>query len=246
LPPCRTPLRLPESRPATPSTRWRWAISSRALALAAKLGLADLLKDGPRGAGELAAATQTHAPSLARVLRLLASAGVFAERPDGRFALTPVGEPLRADALGSVRALVLLLAGVEVQDAWKDLEYCASRNAFRSFLDKVNAALAHGIHLLLIDLHPPTPRDPRGLPAAVWEQLTGQVCEPPPGKPLSLAAYPAGPVPTAYVQPLAVGDVLPDMPLFLTPEEYVNVPLEKTYLGAYEGVPRFYRGILEA
>src|SRR5262249_27991734 len=83
------------------------------------------LKEGPRGATDLAAATQTHAPSLARVARLLASAGVFAELPDGTFALTPLGEPLRADAPGTVRALVLLFAGVEVQDAWKDLEHSA-------------------------------------------------------------------------------------------------------------------------
>jgi O-methyltransferase domain len=96
----------------------------RALALAAKLGIADLLKDGPRSASDLAVATQTHAPSLARVARLLASVGVFAELPDGTFALTPLGEPLRADAPGSVRALVLLFAGVEGQDCWKDLEYC--------------------------------------------------------------------------------------------------------------------------
>jgi hypothetical protein len=96
----------------------------RALAVAARLGLADLLKDGPRSATDLAAATQTHAPSLARLARLLASVGVFAELPDGMFALTPLGEPLRTDAPGSVRALVLLFAGVEVQDAWKDLEYC--------------------------------------------------------------------------------------------------------------------------
>src|SRR5262249_53149273 len=96
----------------------------RALALAANLGLADLLKDGPRDANDLAAVTQTHAPALARVARLLASVGVFAELPDGTFALTSLGEPLRADAPGSVRALVLLFSGVELQDAWKDLEYC--------------------------------------------------------------------------------------------------------------------------
>ena len=96
----------------------------RALALAAKLGIADLLKDGPRGAPDLAAATRTHAPALARVLRLLAGAGVFAELPDGTFALTPLGEPLRADAPDSARALVLLLAGDEMQDCWKDLENC--------------------------------------------------------------------------------------------------------------------------
>lgn len=96
----------------------------RALALAAKMGLADLLKDGPRNVRDLAAATQTHAPSLARLVRLLASVGVFAELPDSTFALTPLSESLRADAPGSVRSLVLLIAGVEVQDCWKDLEYC--------------------------------------------------------------------------------------------------------------------------
>src|SRR2546428_12926102 len=68
---------------------------SRALYLAAKLGIADLLKDGPRHAGQLAEATRTHAPSLNRVLRLLASVGVFSEQEDGSFALTPPGELLR-------------------------------------------------------------------------------------------------------------------------------------------------------
>src|SRR5947208_3520115 len=83
-------------------------------------------------------------------------------------------------------------------------------HAFRSFLDKVSAALAHGIHLLLIDLHPATPRDPDGLPSAVWKQLTGESCEALADKLLSLASSPAGPVRTAYVQPIAVGEVLPD------------------------------------
>src|SRR5215469_7180074 len=92
----------------------------RALALAAKLKLADLLKDGPRNAADLAAATQTHAPSLARLARFLTSLGVLAELPDGRFILTSLGEPLRADAPDSVRALVLLFAGVELQDSWKE------------------------------------------------------------------------------------------------------------------------------
>jgi hypothetical protein len=96
----------------------------RALALAARLGLADLLKDGPCSAQELAKATQMDGQSLGRLLRFLASTGVFAEMPGGTFALTALGDPLRADAPGSVRALVLLMAGVELQDAWKDLEYC--------------------------------------------------------------------------------------------------------------------------
>ena len=97
---------------------------SRALYLAAKLGIADLLKDGPRHCGELAEATATHAPSLNRVLRLLASTGVFEEQENGNFALTSLGELLRADVPGSMRASIMLFAGPRVQDNWKDLEWC--------------------------------------------------------------------------------------------------------------------------
>lgn len=50
----------------------------------------------------------------------------------------------------------------------------------------------------------------------------------------------------AYVEPTAAGLDLPDMPLFLDPEEYINVPLERTYRVAWEGVPRLHRSILEA
>jgi hypothetical protein len=94
---------------------------SRALGLAAKLGVADLLKDGPRHADALAAATGTHAPALRRVMRLLASAGVFAEKDDGSFALTPLGECLRAGVPGSARAMVTLFAGQGIQESWKEL-----------------------------------------------------------------------------------------------------------------------------
>jgi hypothetical protein len=106
---------------------------SRALHLAAKLGLADLLAGGARDASALAAATGTHAPSLRRVLRLLASVGVFDERDDGSFALTPLGDALRSDAPFSSRASVMLFAGVGIQDSWKELEYCvrSGQPAFR-------------------------------------------------------------------------------------------------------------------
>lgn len=120
----------------------------------------------------------------------------------------------------------------------------SNRHAMGSFLDKAESALAHGIPLLLIDLHPPGPRDPRGIHGALWERLFSEVT-PTPEKPLTLAAYAAGPVPTAYIEPVAVGDALPDMPLFLTAEQYINVPLETTYCAAYAGVPRYYRTILE-
>ena len=106
---------------------------SRALHLAAKLGLADLLANGARSAGDLAQATGTHAASLRRVLRLLASVGVFDEQEDGSFALTPLGEALRSDVPISSRASVMLFAGVGIQDSWKELEYCVrtGQPAFR-------------------------------------------------------------------------------------------------------------------
>jgi precorrin-6B methylase 2 len=97
---------------------------SRALFLAAKLRLADLLGDGPRDVRALAEACQTHAPALRRVMRLLASVGLFAELEDGSFALEPLGKLLRSDAPGSMRAAVMLFAGVGIQDSWKELEYC--------------------------------------------------------------------------------------------------------------------------
>ncbi len=106
---------------------------SRALALAAKLGIADFLTDGPRRYEDLAKATDTHAPSLNRVLRLLASIGIFEEREDGIFALTPTGDLLRTGAPGSMRSSVQLFAGVGIQDSWKELEYCVQTGepAFR-------------------------------------------------------------------------------------------------------------------
>ena len=67
---------------------------SRATHVAAKLGIADLLKDGPKSSEELAQLTDTHAPSLYRVMRALASAGVFGQDEQGRFTLTPVAATL--------------------------------------------------------------------------------------------------------------------------------------------------------
>jgi hypothetical protein len=70
---------------------------SQATGVAAELGIADLLASGPRSADELAAATGVHGSARYRVLRLLASEGVFAETEDGRFVLTPMVEALRGD-----------------------------------------------------------------------------------------------------------------------------------------------------
>ena len=95
---------------------------SSCLALVAKLGLADLLKDGPRSADDLAGATGTQGSALYRLLRALASVGVFAEDEQHRFGLTPLAELLRSDVPGSKRALALMLGGEQYR-CWGELEY---------------------------------------------------------------------------------------------------------------------------
>ncbi len=122
----------------------------------------------------------------------------------------------------------------------------ASRNTLRALIDKSAAVLARGIQLLLIDLFPPGPHDPQGVQGALWISLGHDTSEQPADKPLTLAAYSADAIPTAYIDSVAVGDSLPDMPLFLEPEKYISVPLEATYQAAYAGTAEFYRNILEA
>jgi hypothetical protein len=119
------------------------------------------------------------------------------------------------------------------------------RGMLQTFVDKAIGALNEGYHLMLIDLFPPGPFDPKGMHGAVWERLGGTYT-PPPDKPLTLSAYVSAGAVTCYVEPTAVGAKLIDMPLFLDPGHYVNVPLESTYLGAYEGVPRRWKQVIEA
>lgn len=95
-----------------------WA--SRAIYLAAKLGLADHLQDHPKGAAELAEATATHAPSLYRVLRALASLGLIVEDEDKRFRLTPLGATLQSNVPGSLRAFATSELGEGHYAAWGD------------------------------------------------------------------------------------------------------------------------------
>lgn len=121
----------------------------------------------------------------------------------------------------------------------------SSRHALRSFVEKAVEALYRGYHLLIVDLFPPTPRDPQGIHGAIWQEISDDSFELPAGEPLTLAAYSAGPVKRAWVEPTAVGRTLIDMPLFLEPEIYVNVPLEATYQAAYRGVAQRWKQVLE-
>jgi hypothetical protein len=120
-----------------------------------------------------------------------------------------------------------------------------SRDAIRAFARKAVAFLHAGIHLLIVDLFPPGRRDPQGIHKVVWDRLREEPFELPADKPLTVAAYAAGTELTAYVEPVAVGDDLPEMPVFLTADRYVLCPLEESYRTAWEQFPAPLRGPLE-
>lgn len=94
---------------------------SQAIGVAAKLGLADLTKDGPKRIDELARDTATHPPSLHRLLRALAGVGIFVENEHGEFGLTPLAAGLRSDVPGSVRAICAMRAEPWFWGAWGEL-----------------------------------------------------------------------------------------------------------------------------
>jgi len=112
-----------------------------------------------------------------------------------------------------------------------------SEHAIRSFTRKAVEFLEAGIHLLIVDLFPPSKRDPQGIHKAIWDRIREEPFELPPDKPLTLAAYSAGGETVAYVENIAVGDRLPDMPIFLTPDRYVYCPLESTYQASFDAIP---------
>jgi hypothetical protein len=144
--------------------------ASRAIHVAATLGIADLLADGPRTSDDLAAATESHPDALYRVLRALASIGIFREEDGGLFALTPLGEGLRADALqgwaafvgrpyhwqawsaleDSVRTGENAFRMVHGTDPW---EYRATRPEESALFDRAMTALTRPLNGALLDAY---------------------------------------------------------------------------------------------
>lgn len=120
----------------------------------------------------------------------------------------------------------------------------SSRGALRDFVDKSIEMLRQGVHLLVVDLFPPSKRDPQEIHKAIWDEIEDDDFELPTDKPLTLVSYSASPVKTAYVEPVAVGDPLPEMPLFLDGNGYVRVPLEATYGTTWSVFPNQLKGLL--
>ena len=121
----------------------------------------------------------------------------------------------------------------------------ASHSGLQSFLEKTVEFLEREIHLLILDVLPPTPRDPEGIHGVIWEEITGEHYEAPASEPLTLAAYRSAESIRAFVEPLRVGAELRSMPLYLEPRGYVLVPLERTYNEAFAAMPRRWRVVLE-
>jgi hypothetical protein len=118
------------------------------------------------------------------------------------------------------------------------------------FALKTVTALERGIHVLVIDLFPAGPHDPHGmhqeirrrlLPDQAYEEPTPQT----PEEPATLVSYAVGRFLDIYLEHAQFQQPLREMPLFLTAERYVNVPLEPTYLAAWRGMPRFWKDVLE-
>ncbi len=117
----------------------------------------------------------------------------------------------------------------------------SSRHGIRSIVDKSVSLIRGTIHLLILDLFAPGPRDPNGLHGLVWERFADDDYTQPADLPLTLAAYRSDRPPEAFVEPTAVGLPLIEMPVFLTPADWIPLVLEPTYEAAWESVPQYWR-----
>jgi hypothetical protein len=117
--------------------------------------------------------------------------------------------------------------------------------ALREFVGKTIDYLRVGIHVLVIDLFPPTSRDPFGIHKAIWDEIEEKPFVFPEGKNRILVSYEANEEKVAYVEPVAVGDRLPEMPLFLSEDYHVFVPLEPTYTATWDATPKVMRHAVE-
>lgn len=121
----------------------------------------------------------------------------------------------------------------------------ASRSALRAFVEKTVDFLRQGIHILVVDLFPPTARDPDGIHKVIWDEFQDEEFDLPPDKQLTLVAYVASFPKIACIELVGVGEPLPEMPAYLDVDSYVRVPLEATYQSAWANCPEDMREFVE-
>ncbi len=126
----------------------------------------------------------------------------------------------------------------------------AGKFALRSFVEKTHEFLRAGVNVLLIDPFPTGPRDPYSLHKVIWDEFEEVPFDLPADERLLLAAYRAGDAlaelsAVAYLEPLAVGAAMPDMPAWLDRDTFVEVPLESSYNAAWATCPADFRTLVE-
>ena len=119
------------------------------------------------------------------------------------------------------------------------------KHSFETFVNKAVDLIWQEVNLLVVDPFPPGRHDPQGINKAICAELADTLFELPADKPLTLASYQVEPSRTAYIECIAVGDPLPNMPLFLAGEIRVDVPLEETYQTTWAVLPAELRRLLE-
>ncbi len=118
-------------------------------------------------------------------------------------------------------------------------------SSVQEFVAKIDSAIEAGLHVLAVDLFPPGKHDPEGIHGAIWAPYASEAHQVPSDRPLTLSSYVGFPVVEAYVKHLAVGAAIPDMPLFIDTDCYVEVPLDATYGSAFQDMPAFWREVVE-
>jgi hypothetical protein len=119
-----------------------------------------------------------------------------------------------------------------------------SEHGLRSFVKKARELLLQKIHLLIVDPFPVSKRDPYGLHAAIIQEFQDDPLKLPPESPLSVFSYECDDCVRTYLEPLGVGELIPDMPVFLYPGMYIDVPLEETYMAAWKDVPKRWQDVI--
>ena len=121
------------------------------------------------------------------------------------------------------------------------------RMSILSFVEKSVDFIRAGIHVLIVDLFPPTPRDPQSVHQLIWNEIDeGQTFNMPAGKDRLLVSYQSGAEKVAYIEPFSLEQSMPDMPLFLTSRLHIKVPLQSTYQTTWETLPKALKDVVEA
>jgi hypothetical protein len=163
--------------------------------------------------------------------------------PQARFTTTAEVDPYvaKANHIAIKHRLGRVVAVIEIISPGNK----SSRHALRSLTEKSYELLNDGVNLLVVDLFPPSQRDPQGIHKVIWDTIRDEPFELPADKPLTVAAYMGGDLKRAYVEPVAVGDSLPGLPIFLDDRTYVPAPLEATYESTWSKCPEPLREIVE-